>query len=62
MAPASDRRELNLTLDLCLRIGELMLSNGAGASDVAASMRLIADHLGLHRADADVTFTSLSMS
>jgi uncharacterized membrane protein YjjP (DUF1212 family) len=62
MAPAPDGRDLHLTLDLCLRVGELMLANGAGAADAVASMRLVADHFGLRRADVDVTFTSLSMS
>jgi uncharacterized membrane protein YjjP (DUF1212 family) len=62
MPPVSDRRDLNLTVDLCLRVGELMLSNGAGAADVVAAMRLVADHFGLRRAEIDVTFTSISMS
>jgi uncharacterized membrane protein YjjP (DUF1212 family) len=62
MSPLSDRRDLNLTVDLCLRVGELMLSNGAGAADVVAAMRLVADHFGLRRAEIDVTFTSISMS
>jgi uncharacterized membrane protein YjjP (DUF1212 family) len=57
-----DGRELNLTLDLCLRVGELMLSNGAGAADVTSAMSLVANHFGLRRADVDLTFTSLSMS
>jgi uncharacterized membrane protein YjjP (DUF1212 family) len=62
MTATSDRRDLNLTVDLCLRLGELMLSNGAGAADVVAAMRLVADHFGLRRAEIDVTFTSISMS
>lgn len=62
MSPVSDRRDLNLTVDLCLRVGELMLSNGAGAADVVAAIRLVADHFGLRRAEIDVTFTSISMS
>ena len=62
MPPVSDRRDLNLTVDLCLRVGELLLSNGAGAADVVAAMRLLADHFGLRRAELDVTFTSISMS
>jgi uncharacterized membrane protein YjjP (DUF1212 family) len=62
MPPVSDRRDLNLTVDLCLRVGGLMLSNGAGAADVVAAMRLVADHFGLRRAEIDVTFTSISMS
>lgn len=51
----------NLTLDLCLRIGELLLSSGAGAADVAATMHSVAHHLGLRNPVMDVTFTSLSI-
>lgn len=57
-----DLRELNLTLDLCLRIGEVMLASGAGAADVTASMQSVAHHLGMPRAETDVTFTQVSMS
>jgi uncharacterized membrane protein YjjP (DUF1212 family) len=57
-----DLRQVHLALDLCLRVGELLLSNGAGAADVTATMRLLAEHFGLRRAEVDVTFTSLSMS
>jgi uncharacterized membrane protein YjjP (DUF1212 family) len=57
-----DTRELNLTLDLCLRVGELLLASGAGAADVSATMRSLSWHLGVRHADIDVTFTSLSMS
>ncbi|MBS2936633.1 threonine/serine exporter family protein [Nocardioides sp. J2M5] len=49
-------------MDLCLRIGEMLLSSGAGAADVTATMRSVADHLGLRGAEIDVTFTALSMS
>jgi uncharacterized membrane protein YjjP (DUF1212 family) len=55
-------REAHLTMDLCLRIGEMLLSSGAGAADVTATMRSVADHLGLRSAELDVTFTALSMS
>ena len=55
-------REAHLTMDLCLRIGEMLLSSGAGAADVTATMRSVADHLGLRQAEVDVTFTALSMS
>ena len=57
-----DARTLNLTLDFCLRVGELLLSSGAGAADVTATMRSLSWHLGVRHADIDVTFTSLSMS
>jgi uncharacterized membrane protein YjjP (DUF1212 family) len=57
-----ETREIYKTLDLCLRIGELLLSNGAGAADVTATMLSLAHGLGLRNADVDVTFTALSMS
>jgi uncharacterized membrane protein YjjP (DUF1212 family) len=58
----ADVREVNLGLDFCLRVGELLLSSGAGAADVTATMQTVGHHLGLRGADVDVTFTSLSMS
>lgn len=61
-AEAERIREVHLTMDLCLRIGEMLLSSGAGAADVTATMRSVADHLGLRQAEIDVTFTALSMS
>lgn len=57
-----DVREVNLGLDFCLRVGDMLLSSGAGAADVTATMQTLAYHLGLRGADIDVTFTSLSMS
>ena len=59
---AERSRHIHLTMDLCLRIGELLLSSGAGAADVVATMTAVAHHLGLRQADVDVTFTALSMS
>ena len=59
---ADRAREVHLTMDLCLRIGEMLLSSGAGAADVTATMRSVADHMGLRAAEIDVTFTALSMS
>jgi uncharacterized membrane protein YjjP (DUF1212 family) len=50
------------TLDLSLRVGEMLLSNGAGAADVVATMSSIAYHLGVRQAQVDLTFTTLTMS
>jgi uncharacterized membrane protein YjjP (DUF1212 family) len=50
------------TLDLALRIGEMLLSAGAGAADVAATMLNVAYACGLRGSTADVTFTELAMS
>ncbi|WP_343907358.1 threonine/serine ThrE exporter family protein [Nocardioides aquiterrae] len=57
-----EARELNLTLDFCLRVGELLLSSGAGAADVTATMQALAWQYGVRNPEVDVTFTSLSMS
>jgi uncharacterized membrane protein YjjP (DUF1212 family) len=62
MAAMLEARELNLTLDFCLRVGELLLSSGAGAADVVATMQALAWRYGVRHPDVDVTFTSLSMS
>ncbi|WP_370619724.1 threonine/serine ThrE exporter family protein [Mumia sp. Pv 4-285] len=58
---APDPRDIYSTLDLALRIGDLMLSSGAGAADVAATMLAVTHACGLQRIDADVTFTELSL-
>lgn len=58
----SETRQRHMTIDLCLRVGELLLSSGAGAADVVATMQSVARHLGLRNATVDVTFTSLAMS
>lgn len=50
------------TMDLALRVGELMLSSGAGAADVSAQMDNVGRACGLQRFSADVTFTELAMS
>ncbi len=58
----SDLRDTQRTLDLALRIGELLLSNGAGAADVHATMSSVCHHLGLRNTLVDVTFTTLTLS
>jgi uncharacterized membrane protein YjjP (DUF1212 family) len=62
MAAMLEARELNLTLDFCLRVGELLLSSGAGAADVTAAMQELSWQLGARNPEVDVTFTQLSMS
>ncbi|MEZ0578190.1 threonine/serine exporter ThrE family protein [Nocardioides sp. MH1] len=58
----ADARELTQRLDLCLRVGEMLLSSGAGAADVTATMSALASALGVRRTVVDVTFTQLAMS
>ncbi|MCW2841633.1 MAG: hypothetical protein JWR55_3116 [Aeromicrobium sp.] len=62
MEPVTTSRQTHQTLDLALRIGEMLLSNGAGAADVTATMSSVAHHLGLRQVIVDVTFTTLSLS
>ncbi len=62
MTETRDTRDLYKTLDLALRIGEVLLSSGAGAADVGATMHNVAIGCGLRGATADVTFTELAMS
>ncbi len=57
----TDARETYKVLDLALRIGEILLSSGAGAADVTATMLGVTHHLGLRNADIDITFTLLRM-
>ena len=57
-----ESNEIFRTMDLALRIGELLLSSGAGASDVKAQMDNVARACGLRGSTSDVTFTELSMS
>jgi uncharacterized membrane protein YjjP (DUF1212 family) len=57
-----DIREITATLNLALRIGEVLLSSGAGAGDVSAAMRNVAWACGLRGYTADVMFTQLTMS
>jgi uncharacterized membrane protein YjjP (DUF1212 family) len=50
------------TLDLALRIGELLISSGAGAADARSQMTNVAVACGLRRVSADVTFTEVALS
>ncbi len=58
----SESRETYKTLDLALRIGEILLSSGAGAADVTATMMEVSRHCGVRNAEVDVTFTRLQMA
>lgn len=62
MGRVTETREIQRTLDLALRVGDMLLANGAGAADVTATMASIAHHLGLRQALVDVTFTTVHMS
>jgi len=48
-------------MDLALRVGEMLLANGAGTADVSATMSSICHHLGLRGTYVDVTYIMLTM-
>ena len=53
--------EVYESLDLALRIGEILLSSGAGAADVTATMLAVTRACGVRDVSADVTFVDLSL-
>ena len=62
MGTVSETTDIQRSLDLALRVGEMLLSNGAGAADVTATMSSITQFLGLRNVLVDVTFTTLTLS
>jgi uncharacterized membrane protein YjjP (DUF1212 family) len=56
-----DAREVNLTLDFCIRVGELLIASGTGAADAVATMGQVSRALGLRNCDIDVTFVTVAM-
>ncbi|MDT8911012.1 threonine/serine exporter family protein [Amycolatopsis sp. PS_44_ISF1] len=57
-----DDATVNFVLDLALRIGEVQMSSGAGASDVTATIIALAAALGLPHCEVDVIFTSITVT
>ena len=49
-------------IDLAMRVGETLLSTGASASDVVATVLRLVDAYSLRSVHVDVTFTSISVS
>ena len=49
-------------IDLAMRVGETLLSTGASASDVVATVLRLTDAYDLRSVHVDVTFTSISVS
>ncbi|MGY1750336.1 threonine/serine ThrE exporter family protein [Modestobacter sp. SYSU DS0511] len=57
-----DEREAYRILDFALHAGEILLSGGAGAADVMATITALARACGLERVVCEVTFTSITLS
>lgn len=58
----AEQTDTYLSLDLALRIGEILLSSGSGAADVTATMLTVTGATGLRNVSADVTFTQLTLT
>ena len=56
-----ERNESYLACDLALRVGEILLSSGAGAADVTATMLAVTRASGIRGVTSDVTYTDLSL-
>ena len=56
----SDERVFQV-LDLCLQVGEVLLSSGEAAAETTATMTRLAHACGLATVEIDITFTSISI-
>ena len=61
-ADGVDQVTARAVIDLAMRVGETLLSTGASASDVVATVLRLIDAYGLRSVHVDVTFTSISVS
>lgn len=53
---------VHFVLDLALRIGEVQMASGAGASDVTATIIAVAGAYGMPHCEVDVIFTSITVT
>ena len=56
----SDARVLQV-MDLCMRVGEVLLSSGEPVGETSATMLRVAAACGLPAVDVDITFNSITM-
>jgi uncharacterized membrane protein YjjP (DUF1212 family) len=61
-ADGVDQRTARAVIDLAMRVGETLLSTGASASDVAATVLRLTNAYDLRSVHVDVNFTSISVS
>ena len=57
-----DESTVHFVLDLAVRIGEVQMSVGAGASDATATIIAVANAYGLPHCEVDVIFTSITVT
>lgn len=56
-----DDARVQQVLDLCMRVGEVLLSSGESAEETSSVMLRVASACGLSAVDVDITFTSITM-
>ena len=56
-----ERDETYEAFDLALRVGEILLSSGAGAADVTTTMLAVTRACGVSGVTTDVTYTDLTL-
>jgi uncharacterized membrane protein YjjP (DUF1212 family) len=56
-----DDRHVQQVIDLCIRIGEVLLSSGEGTGETTDTMLRVANAFGLSAVDVDITFTAITM-
>ncbi|WP_246195856.1 threonine/serine ThrE exporter family protein [Halopolyspora algeriensis] len=57
-----DESTVHLVMDLGLRIGEVQMASGAGASDVSATITAVTGAYGIPHCEVDVIYTSITVS
>ncbi|GAA5118504.1 threonine/serine ThrE exporter family protein [Haloechinothrix salitolerans] len=57
-----DDATVHFALELALRIGEVQMATGAGASDVTATILAVTSALGLPQCEVDVIYTSITVT
>ena len=53
--------QVQQVLDVCMRVGEVLLGSGEPAEDTSDTMLRMAAALGLPTVDIDITFNSITM-
>ena len=56
-----DDARVQQVLDLCMRVGEVLLSTGESADETTKTMLRLASACGLSAVDVDITFSSITM-
>ncbi|MFC5233220.1 threonine/serine ThrE exporter family protein [Pseudonocardia zijingensis] len=57
-----DDARVQQVLDLCMRVGEVLLSSGESVDETSQTMLRLAATAGLSAVDVDITFSSITMS